>query len=104
MTHLLFILKAVLGVSGLALYTWHLTMADNVEGRAQQLRYLALLAASGTLAYASVKQMYDHDGWTEVQTFGLITGALIVLAAIASLRDDRSTTLRCNYRPERTDR
>lgn len=97
---ILFIVKGGLAVLALVLLLWHM-LADLEKMRlAQALRYVALLTAAGTVAFASQEQLREGAPWMPRQWGGLLIAIMVIVASIASLREARRDRLPASRRED----
>ena len=89
-----FLIKGVAAVGSLLLLIGHMATTKGEMSLARALRYVALLVAAGAVAFASQEQIREGAHWEARQWGGVAIIITVTAAAIASILEDRGTTLR----------
>lgn len=89
-----FALKGVIATAALLALLWHMVTTHGEMSLARALRYVALLSASASIAFASQEQLNEVGlEWRPRQWGGVITATLVLLASVASILEDRGVRL-----------
>lgn len=94
-----YLLKGGLGILGLLLLLWHMFTTPGPMSVARALRYVALMTAAGAVGFVSQTQLRVLPPWGPPQWSGLVIALAVIVAAIASLMEDRGITLRRRRKP-----
>lgn len=88
--HGFYVAKGVVGLVGTVLYLIHMNLVwHTLTTWGRRLRYLALLAGSMLLTYASAEQVHDHAMVDPRNRLAMLYGLLLLAAAVVSLVEDR---------------
>lgn len=88
--HEFYVIKGVVALLATCLLILHMTQTwDRTSGFGQQCRYLTLMYLSGLITFASVEQVKVGETVDYRNLGGMVGAALILLAAVVSIREDR---------------
>lgn len=88
--HFFYVLKGVLAIIATVLLLLHMVRGwERIVSWAQRLRYLSLLYFAMLVAYASAEQVHQTAPVNLRNLGGLVGVALLVVAALVSLHDER---------------
>lgn len=96
--HTLYWIKGLIALAGLCLLLVHMLHTREPMSTAKRLRYVGLLMASGTITYASQRQIATGPEWTSIQWGAFLTALVILIAAICSLIEEQGPRLSSTLR------